>query len=71
MKLLAIITALFLIAVVLTSGCVQNTEMTGDQQQDGQEAPEDIAYDALEQEMEQALENMSFEDLESEILGEG
>lgn len=68
MKLLAIIAALFLIAVVLSSGCVQHTDLTVDQQQ---EDPEDLAYDALEQEMEQAIENMSLEDLENELLNEG
>ena len=62
-----------LMAAVLVSGCVQTN--TGSQQQDTGGASigpgsdlETSAYDQIEQELEQATENLDLGDLENELV---
>ena len=58
-----------LLAAVLVSGCTQQAEPPTD---GGDEGPsgnlEASAYDQIEQEMEQAIEDIDLGDLESELL---
>lgn len=71
MKIAGAIVLAVLLAAVLVSGCVQRTEgppTTGELTQ-GQ--AEEQAYQALEQEMEESLEDMTLEELEDELLQQG
>lgn len=66
MKIAVVLVLVALIAVVSISGCTQTTptgELTADQ-------IDENAYGAVEQEMEDMLNNMNSKDLENELLGE-
>ena len=66
-----------LLAAVLISGCVQDTGTDGTDtgptggEQLTQAEIEDQAYQALEQEMDQAIDQMTLEELENELLSQG
>ncbi|OYT56472.1 MAG: hypothetical protein B6U68_03265 [Candidatus Aenigmarchaeota archaeon ex4484_14] len=51
-----------LLSVVFISGCVQQPTVTGEATAEGQ------AMKAIEQEMEEAIENMTMEDIENAII---
>jgi len=60
-----LLTCLLLTSVVLVSGCTQTADTTG-QLTDKQ--AEDQAYNTIESELDQAIENITLDDLEGELL---
>lgn len=65
----AFLLAVLIVAAVFISGCVQQTgppegELTS-------EEAENQAYLTVEQEMEDAIESMTLEELENELLNQG
>jgi hypothetical protein len=65
-----ILMVLLLLAAVMVSGCTQ--QPAGDQQpDDGLQPPQDLgasAYELMEQEMDQALDDIDLSDMENELL---
>jgi PBP1b-binding outer membrane lipoprotein LpoB len=59
-----------LIAAVFISGCTQQTGTTGNGQQTTANQ-EQQAFQAIDQETNQALQNMSLQDVENELLVQG
>jgi outer membrane lipoprotein-sorting protein len=72
MKLALAIVFALLVATVFISGCVQQQQApsTGGQPLTAEEK-EQQAANTLEQEMDQAIGNMTLEDLENELLTQG
>ncbi|MCD6590526.1 MAG: hypothetical protein J7K72_00980 [Candidatus Aenigmarchaeota archaeon] len=69
MRAVSIILLLAIISAVFISGCVQQQGTGG--QTTGQEIQvEDQAIQTLENELDQALENITMEDLENELLAQ-
>lgn len=69
MKLAGVLVLGILLVAVLIAGCVQQPEdLDGDGGQLTQAEMEDQAYDTIEQEMENAIESMTLEELENELL---
>jgi len=65
MKLAVVLVLVALMAVAFISGCVQETGITGELTG---EQMEEEAFQTIEEEMEEALENMTMEELERELL---
>ena len=68
MKLAGTLVLSILLAAVLIAGCVQQPEGPGVDGQLTQAEMENQAYDTIEQEMENAIESMTLEELENELL---
>ncbi len=70
MKLAGVLVLAVLVGMVLISGCVQEPTgpPTGKLTQEQAEAQ---AFQTLEQEMEEAIEKMTLEELENELLQQG
>jgi len=66
-KLLALLAVAAIMAVVFISGCTQQPEGPGPATGE-QIAAENSAVSAIEQEMEQAVNNISTEDIENALL---
>ena len=64
--------AFIVLGAVAVSGCVQqqDTAPTGGEELTQAEM-EDQAYRAVEQEMEQAIDDMTLEEIENELLAQG
>ncbi len=73
MKYVVMILALLVLSVVFVSGCA-TTPDTGNTGATGEltaKEKEDLAYQAIDNEIDQALENMTLEDIENELLNQG
>ena len=71
MKLAGALLLVVLLVAILISGCVQDTGTTTGGEQLTQAEMEDQAYQALEQEMGDAIDQMTLEELENELLSQG
>lgn len=69
MKYAAIMIALVVLSVVFVSGCATMPDTGGGTTGELTAAEkENLAYQSVEDEIDQAIENMDLEDLENEIL---
>ncbi len=67
-----LILSFIIISSVLISGCIQqDTTDTSGGDQLSQQSAEDAALAAVEQEMEDALSEMTLEEIENELLTQG
>jgi hypothetical protein len=72
MKLTGTLVLGLLLVAVLIAGCVQQpTGPSGDGAQLTQAEMEQQAYNTLEQEMEQAIDEMTLQEIENELLQQG
>jgi outer membrane lipoprotein-sorting protein len=73
MKILMAFVFVALVAAVAISGCVQQTPVTGGETSGKMTASqmEQQAANTLEEEMEQAIGDITLEDLENELLAQG
>ena len=68
MKIVTLILCVLLLSVIFTSGCIQ----TAQEEKQGKVTGEvlDKAYDVLNQELDQAVENITAEDIENALLSQ-
>ena len=70
MKILLALVFVALVATVLISGCTQ-TPATGGGTTKATGSAEDQAFNTVDQELDQALEGMTVQDMENELLNQG
>jgi hypothetical protein len=70
MKILLALVFVALVATVLISGCTQ-TPATGGGTAKATGSAEDQAFNTVDQELDQALEGMTVQDMENELLNQG
>jgi len=67
---LALAFAVLIVAVAI-SGCVQQGTTGGEGATAAKGTPEQQAFQAVDQEVDQALENMTAQEIENELLNQG
>ncbi len=68
MKIVTLILCVLLLSVIFTSGCIQTAQEEKQSKVTGEVL--DKAYDVLNQELDQAVDNITAEDIENALLSQ-